>query len=86
VIYVGLSIKDELYARAIGWEVLNYLRKEHPEAVANEIEGDALRILEKIQTILNDETLSDPDCFGRIEAIVKTFYANGISTNRHDWG
>ncbi len=83
---MGLSVKDELYARAIGWEVLNYLRKEHPGEIAAEIESDALRILEKIQMILNDDTLSDPDCFERIEAIVKTFYANGISTNRHDWG
>ncbi len=81
-----LSAKDELYARAIGWEVLNYLRKEHPEAVADEIEGDAMQVLEKIQIILNDNTLSDPDCFERIEAIVQTFYANGISTTRHDWG
>ncbi len=81
-----LSAKDELYARAIGWEVLNYLRKEHPESVANEIEGDAMQILGKIQIILNDDNLSDPDCFERIEAIVRTFYANGISTTRHDWG
>ncbi len=51
-----------------------------------EVEGDALYILEKNQTILNDDTLDDPECFERIELIVKTFYANGLSTNRHDWG
>jgi len=79
-------MKDELYARAIGWKVLDYLRKEHPKAVADEIGGDAVRILEQIQIILNDDTLSDPDCFERIEKIVRTFHANGISTNRHDWG
>lgn len=83
---MGLSFKDELYARAIGWKVLDYLRHEHPGEVAGEIEGAALRILEKIQIILNDETLDDPECFHRIELIVKTFYANGLSTNRHDWG
>lgn len=80
------SIQDELYARAIGWKVLDYLRREHPGEAAQEVEGDALRILEKIQTILNDDTLDDPDCFERIELIVKTFYANGLSTDRHDWG
>ncbi len=81
-----LSMKDELYARAIGWEVLEYLRKEHPRSVADDIESNALRILEKIQSILNDDTLDDPECFERIDAIVRTFYANGISTDRHDWG
>ena len=80
------SIQDELYARAIGWEVLNYLRREHPGEVAQKIEGDALCVLEKIQMILNDDDLDDSDCFERIELIVNTFYANGLSTNRHDWG
>lgn len=81
-----ISIQDELYARAIGWKVLDYLRKEHPGEVAAEIEGDALHILTQIQKILDDETLDDPECFEKIELIVKTFYANGLSTNRHDWG
>lgn len=80
------SIQDELYARAIGWEVLNYLRREHPGEVAQKIEGDVLCVLEKIQMILNDDDLDDSDCFEWIELIVKTFYANGLSTNRHDWG
>lgn len=80
------TVKDELYARTIGWEVLDYLRKEHPGEIVKEMEGDALRILEKIQTILNDDTLDDPDCFARIEAIVRAFEANGITTSRHDWG
>jgi len=79
-------MKDELYARAIGWEVLKHLKKGYPGSVADDIEGEALRILEKIQTILNDDTLDDPECFERIDAIVRTFYANGISTDRHDWG
>lgn len=80
------SIQDELYARAIGWEVLEYLKREHPGEVASEIEGDALRVLEEIRIILNNEDLDDPECFHRIELIVKAFYANGLSTNRHDWG
>ena len=80
------SIQDELYARAIGWQGLEYLRREHPGEVAEKLEGDALRILDKIQKILDDETLNDPECFEKIELIVKTFYANGLSTNRHDWG
>lgn len=55
------SVQDELYARAIGWKVLDYLRREHPGEAAKEVEGDALRVLEKIQTILDDDTLDDSD-------------------------
>lgn len=83
---MAFSIQDELYARAIGWEVLTYLKQKHPEDIVKEVERDALYILEKIQTILNDETLNDSDCYEKIELIVQTFYANGLSTNRHDWG
>ena len=50
-------------SRAIGWEVLQWLRREHQEVLPRQIEGDAVRVLEKIKTVLNDDTLSDPDCF-----------------------
>ena len=30
---MDLSVSDELYARAIGWEVLQWLRREHPEVL-----------------------------------------------------
>lgn len=85
---MSVPIADELYAQAIGWEVLNLLRRE--EGVfhlrAKEIEGKALKILEEIRDILDDEALNDPECFQRIESIVKIFYMNNISTIRHDWG
>ena len=83
-----IRVEDELYARSLGWEVLQFLKREEPQLLAlrQETDSEALRILEKIRCILDDETLSDPECFERIELIVKTFYANGISTSRHDWG
>ena len=81
-----LSVKDELYARAIGWKILEYLRQTGSKEAVTEMERDALCILEKIRKILNDDSLDDPDCFQRIELIVNTFYTNGIDTSRHDWG
>ena len=44
---MDLSVSDELYARAIGWEVLQWLRREHPEVLPRQVEGDAVRVLEK---------------------------------------
>lgn len=83
-----IRIEDELYARSLGWEVLQFLKKDERQLLAlhQEVNDDALCVLEKIRCILDDDTLDDPDCFERIERIVKTFYANGIGTSRHDWG
>ena len=83
---MNLSVSDELYARAIGWKMLQWLRREHSVVLPRQAEGDAVRVLEKIKTVLNDDPLSDPDCFHRIERIVETFSAYGLRTSRHDWG
>lgn len=58
-----INMKDELYARSLGWEVLRFLRKDEERLLAlrQEVNCDALRILEKIHCILNDDTLDDPD-------------------------
>ena len=43
--------------------------------------------LKKIQEILKDDTLSDPECFQKIEAIVGVFESIGASCGtRHDFG
>lgn len=80
------SIFEELYAQAIGTEVLKCLHREGLlKALAQETESAALRVLSEIQTILNDGTLDDPDCFRRIDDIVSAFHAQGLSTARHDF-
>ena len=48
---------------------------------------DASRALHKIQEILSDDTLDDPACFHRIEAIVSLLEDMGLSCGgRHDFG
>lgn len=83
-----IRIEDELYARSIGWEVMQFLRREerHLLELRQEIDSDALRVLEQIRCILNDDTIDDPECFERIERIIAAFDAHGIRTARHDWG
>lgn len=45
------------------------------------------RALRRIQAILADGSLSDPECFHRIEAIVTTLEDLGLSCGgRHDFG
>ena len=44
---MNLSVSDELYARAIGWKMLQWLRREHSVVLPRQAEGDAVRVLEK---------------------------------------
>ena len=47
----------------------------------------ASRALRSIQEILGDDTLDDPKCFHRIEAIVSLLEDMGLSCGgRHDFG
>ena len=47
----------------------------------------ASRALRSIQAILPDDTLDDPECFHRIEAIVSLLEDMGLSCGgRHDLG
>lgn len=83
---MDMHIADEMLARAIGWEVIAYLQQEETlETIRKEVNGDALRVLEQIQCILNNDKLDDPECFQRIDRIAETFYAYGISASRNDW-
>ena len=46
-----------------------------------------VEILQQIRCIIADESLDDPECFQKIEAIVCEFERNGIGCgHRHDFG
>ena len=47
------------------------------------MESNALSLLEEIRAILADDTLSDPECFYKIDEIVMAFYHAGVSLDRH---
>lgn len=75
----------QIYAKAIGELALTYFERQGLPA-AEAVESRATALLSQIRDILNDETLDDPDCFQRIEAVVELFHEAGLSTTRHDWG
>ena len=78
-----LSISKELLAQAIARDVAECIDMGD---CADQIECDAVRILEQIRDILDDDGLSDPECFGKIDAIVSVFHGHGQHTSRHDFG
>lgn len=80
------QVHEELIASAIGTLVMQHLRGETiPKEIAEAMESKAVRTLEEIRRILNDDGVEDPECFRRIEAIVCAMEDGGIHTNRHDF-
>ncbi len=80
------TTREELAAEAIGLEVMRYLKQEETvKRIAAETESRALRALEGIRRILNDDALEDPECFQRMESILTALEEAGISTTRHDF-
>jgi len=80
-----LSIEEEFAARAIGTEALKYLKEAWtPEKLASAAEGRAVRALEDVRRALDDNTLDDPACFHRIQAILNALEKYDIYSARHD--
>lgn len=51
------------------------------------METQCYTMLKQIKAVLEDDTLEDPACFQRIEAIMSIFEGLGIAiANRHDFG
>lgn len=76
----------QMYAKAVGELVLNYVESVCALPEPETINHQAVRLIVKIKEILDDDTLDDPDCFRRIETIVELYHKAGIGTARHDWG
>lgn len=79
-------ITENLFAHHIGTEILKYLTQTHKlDHLVQGTESAAIQVLSEIQSVLDDETLDDPTCFRRIDAIVDAFHRHGLSTTRHDF-
>ena len=50
------------------------------------VENTCYKVLLHIKQILNDDALSDQDCFFKIEKIISTLEQNDIFCDRHDFG
>lgn len=75
----------ELCAKALSDCIMNYMKPVTSEDLLRCIQSNAVTALAQIKTILDDESLDDPACFRRIDAIVDAFHKSGISTIRHDF-
>lgn len=78
------AVAEALWAKSIGREALDFI-KSRGVSMEQSVHDEAVILLEKIRAILDDNTLDDPQCFHRIEAIVDAFSDADIPTARHDW-
>lgn len=79
----NLTVEERLCAQAIGWDFLRYAKQYDIHDLARQVDSDAVALIKEIKTILDDHTLDDPDCFLRVDAIVRSFHVRGLSTDRH---
>lgn len=79
-------IQRLMMERTIGAAVLDCVRNYEPQHLLSELNQNALQLLEQNREILDDDSLDDPECFQKIEAIVVAFHRHGLPTVRHDFG
>ena len=77
------TIEERLYAQELGWEVLRCAKELNVQELARKVDSEAIALIKEIKTILDDRTLDDPDCFLRIDAIVRVFHKYDLPTDRH---
>ena len=73
----------QICANAIGNYVIMYLDSVVEGEIAALAESHALSRISQIREILDDQTLDDPTCFQRIDAIVGAWHEAGLETDRH---
>ena len=73
-------IQDQIWAQAVG-EV--HLRTAKNQDWKEEVDTRAVRLLEEIQAVLDDDSLDDPACFRRMEELLAVWNRAGLTTIRH---
>ena len=78
-----LEVEREMTEKEIGRTMLALFEGLHGrEFFSPIVENEAVRTLQLIQNVLNDEGKSDFEC---VEEIVAILWDAGISTDRHDF-
>lgn len=74
-----------LFEHSVGVEVMQYIEALPSETIVNRMDVEMVRLFSDIVKILDDDSLDDPTCFYRIDAIVRVFQEKGFGISRHDW-
>ncbi len=79
------DIPITLYHEVMGQMMLDYVEHIHPTVIEKAMENRAIRTLEAIRRILEDDSYNDPECFERIDALVMLYFRElNIKADRHN--
>lgn len=78
------EVMKGIYEIAMGQLAARYLQTLRGGDLVTAMESEALGLVAEIKEILDDESLEDPQCFRKVDAIVDAFQARGLGTSRHD--
>ena len=80
-----MKLWKEILARLLQEERLELHIPSAP-SIETLFEKECFQILQKIKDILEDDSLTDADCFEKIEQIICIFEEHGTVIARHDFG
>lgn len=82
-----MELYKELLTHILSQEEIKITFPDLNIDIAHIVELEAYNVLNEIKEILEDNTLDDPECFARIDAIIHTFHKRNIDIGtRHDFG
>lgn len=82
---MNTEISQALYTNTVQQLIMTYVSTLSADELASRLNASAMDLISEIKAILDDDTLEDPECFHRIDAMVDAFGAKGLYTPRHDW-
>lgn len=84
---VDMELYKELLIHLLQSEKLQIVFPDLKIDVAELVELHCYQTLQKIKSVLEDDTLDDSECFFKIEEIVRIFEETGSGCgSRHDFG
>lgn len=82
-----MELYQEILCAVLSKQEINVTFPDLKLSAKEIVETECYKALLKIKTIIEDDSMSDAECFARIEAVVSTFEQLGSNGgNRHDFG
>lgn len=81
-----MDLYKELLVNLLSQERVQVTFPGFPADTKTLLELHCYQILQKIKTVVDDDSLDDATCFRKIEEILTVLEDNGISVSRHDFG
>ena len=82
-----MELYKEILTHLLTREELQITLPDVMKTAAGAVESECYKTLQKIKTVIENDGLSDEECFAKIEELVCLFEDLGIGTgNRHDFG